>query len=95
MADATLSNQKSIIGNQKTIVTNQRSIQANQKTIPGQKLFELYDTYGYPLDLAADSARDKGLTLDLEGFQAALAEQRELASSLLAAPRSSVDELGD
>src|SRR5207247_1845130 len=43
-------------------------LKANQKTIPGQKLFELYDTYGYPLDLAADSARDKGLTLDLEGF---------------------------
>ncbi|MGH7205588.1 MAG: alanine--tRNA ligase, partial [Nitrospiraceae bacterium] len=54
-------------------------LRANQKTIPGQKLFELYDTYGYPLDLAADSARDKGLTLDLEGFQAALAEQRERA----------------
>ncbi len=54
-------------------------LKANQKTIPGQKLFELYDTYGYPLDLAADSARDKGLTLDLEGFQAALAEQRERA----------------
>ncbi|HET8579754.1 MAG TPA: alanine--tRNA ligase, partial [Nitrospiraceae bacterium] len=54
-------------------------LKAKQKTIPGQKLFELYDTYGYPLDLAADSARDKGLTLDLEGFQAALAEQRERA----------------
>src|SRR5437016_5335471 len=54
-------------------------VKAKQKIIPGQKLFELYDTYGYPLDLAADSARDKGLTLDLEGFQAALAEQRERA----------------
>ena len=54
-------------------------LKAKQKKIPGQKLFELYDTYGYPLDLAADSARDKGLTLDLEGFQEALAEQRERA----------------
>ncbi|MGH2397360.1 MAG: alanine--tRNA ligase, partial [bacterium] len=54
-------------------------LKANLKTIPGQKLFELYDTYGYPLDLAADSAREKGLTLDLEGFQAALVEQRERA----------------
>src|SRR5436309_2872203 len=54
-------------------------LKANQKTIPGQKLFELYDTYGYPLDLAADSARDKGLTLDREGFEVALAEQRERA----------------
>jgi len=54
-------------------------LKANQKMIPGQKLFELYDTYGYPLDLAADSARDKGLTLDREGFEVALAEQRERA----------------
>ena len=47
--------------------------------IPGDALFKLYDTYGFPLDLAADSARDHGLTLDEAGFQAALAEQRERA----------------
>jgi len=51
----------------------------NQKTIPGEALFKLYDTYGFPLDLAADSARDQGLTLDEAGFQAALEEQRERA----------------
>ena len=52
---------------------------ANQKVIPGEALFKLYDTYGFPLDLAADSARDRGLTLDEPGFQAALEEQRERA----------------
>ncbi len=52
---------------------------AKQKTIPGDALFKLYDTYGFPLDLAADSARDQGLTLDEAGFQAALDEQRERA----------------
>jgi len=52
---------------------------ANRKTIPGDALFKLYDTYGFPLDLAVDSARDQNLTLDLDGFQAALDEQRERA----------------
>jgi alanyl-tRNA synthetase len=52
---------------------------ANRKIIPGEALFKLYDTYGFPLDLAADSARDRGLTLDEAGFQAALEEQRERA----------------
>ncbi len=55
------------------------ALQSKQKTIPGDKLFELYDTYGYPLDLAADSAREKGLVLDMDGYQAALAAQRERA----------------
>src|SRR5437867_3029946 len=68
-------------------------LKANQKTIPGQKLFELYDTYGYPLDLAADSARDKGLTLDLEGFQAALAEQRERARKVSGFETAKVSEV--
>src|SRR5712692_4914160 len=52
---------------------------ANRTTISGDELFKLYDTYGFPLDLAADSARDHGLTLDEGGFQAALEEQRERA----------------
>ncbi len=48
-------------------------------SISGEALFKLYDTYGFPLDLAADSARDQGLTLDEAGFQVALQEQRERA----------------
>src|SRR5437867_2731490 len=53
--------------------------QAKQRVIAGEALFKLYDTYGFPLDLAADSARDQGLALDEAGFQAALNEQRERA----------------
>src|SRR5437016_9765278 len=53
--------------------------QAKQRVISGEALFKLYDTYGFPLDLAADSARDQGLALDEAGFQAALNEQRERA----------------
>jgi alanyl-tRNA synthetase len=47
--------------------------------IPGEEVFKLYDTYGFPLDLAEEIARDQGLTLDLEGFEHAMDRQRELA----------------
>ncbi len=53
--------------------------QSKQRVISGEALFKLYDTYGFPLDLAADSAKDHGLALDEAGFQAALNEQRERA----------------
>jgi alanyl-tRNA synthetase len=52
---------------------------AKRTSISGEALFKLYDTFGFPLDLAADSARDQGLTLDEAGFQVALQEQRERA----------------
>ncbi len=44
--------------------------------IPGETVFRLYDTYGFPLDLTADVARERGLTIDQEGFDAAMAAQR-------------------
>ena len=45
--------------------------------IPGEVIFRLSDTYGFPVDLTADIARERGLALDLPGFEAALAEQRQ------------------
>ncbi len=47
--------------------------------IPGEVLFRLYDTYGFPLDLTADIAREKGLEVDEAGFDRAMAAQRERA----------------
>ena len=44
--------------------------------IPGQVVFQLYDTYGFPADLTADVAREKGMQVDMEGFEAAMEEQR-------------------
>ena len=44
--------------------------------IPGDVVFKLYDTYGFPFDLTADVARERGLAVDQEGFDAAMAEQR-------------------
>jgi alanyl-tRNA synthetase len=52
---------------------------SNRTMIPGEALFKLYDTYGFPLDLAEDVARDQQLTLDKAGYEAALEEQRERA----------------
>ena len=61
------------------------------KTIPGETVFKLYDTYGFPVDLTADVARERGLTVDQPGFEAAMEAQRERAR---AASRFGVDLRG-
>ena len=48
-------------------------------TIPGDTIFKLYDTYGFPVDLTADVAREKGLEVDEAGFEQLMGEQRERA----------------
>lgn len=48
-------------------------------TIPGEMIFLLYDTYGFPVDLTGDIARERGLQLDLAGFEQAMEAQRERA----------------
>ena len=49
------------------------------KQIPGDVVFKLYDTYGFPVDLTADIARERELTVDQEGFAAAMGQQRDRA----------------
>ncbi|ADE14291.1 alanyl-tRNA synthetase [Nitrosococcus halophilus Nc 4] len=49
------------------------------QVIPGETVFRLYDTFGFPVDLTADIARERGLTLDMRGFEHAMAKQRERA----------------
>ena len=49
------------------------------KTIPGETLFKLYDTYGFPLDITAEIARENELVLDEAGFRNAMDTQRERA----------------
>jgi len=51
------------------------------KTIDGEIAFKLYDTYGFPLDLTADVAREKGLTVDEASFEKSMEAQRERARS--------------
>jgi alanyl-tRNA synthetase len=48
----------------------------NSTVIPGETVFRLYDTYGFPLDLTADVARERGLSIDQAGFDAAMEAQR-------------------
>lgn len=47
--------------------------------LPGDAAFKLYDTYGFPLDLTQDALREKGMTVDTNGFDAAMAEQKAKA----------------
>ena len=49
------------------------------KQIPGEVVFKLYDTYGFPVDLTADIARERDLTVDEEGFEIAMGQQRDRA----------------
>jgi len=49
------------------------------KQISGDVAFKLYDTYGFPIDLTADIARERGLSVDQEGFEKAMAGQRDRA----------------
>jgi len=47
--------------------------------VPGDTVFRLYDTFGFPVDLTADVAREHQLTLDMEGFERAMAVQKQQA----------------
>lgn len=49
------------------------------KQLDGETAFKLYDTYGFPVDLTADVCRERGLSVDEDGFEAAMARQREQA----------------
>ena len=51
--------------------------ETNSKEISGADAFQLYDTFGFPLDLTELLAREKGYTVDLEGFEKNMTEQRE------------------
>ena len=50
---------------------------SGSKTIPGDAVFKLYDTYGFPVDLTAVMARERGLEVDEAGFEAAMGVQKE------------------
>ncbi len=54
---------------------------ARPERISGAQAFELYDTYGFPLELTEEIAEEHGLTVDLAGFEAAMEEQRQRAKA--------------
>jgi alanyl-tRNA synthetase len=54
---------------------------AKPKQISGEQAFELYDTYGFPLELTEEIAEEQGLSVDLAGFEAAMEAQRQRAKA--------------
>lgn len=60
-----------------SLIENARK--SEEKTLPGEELFKLYDTYGFPLDLAKDIAHDNHLLIDEDGFHREMQIQRERA----------------
>jgi alanyl-tRNA synthetase len=55
------------------------ALASGEKLLDGETVFKLYDTFGFPVDLTADICRERGVSLDLAGFEAAMAAQRERA----------------
>ncbi|CAI6015156.1 alanine--tRNA ligase [Cohnella sp. JJ-181] len=56
-----------------------KAASAGERTVSGADAFKLYDTYGFPFDLTEDYAAEQGMTVDREGFDAAMDEQRQRA----------------
>ncbi|MCG7228242.1 alanine--tRNA ligase [Corynebacterium minutissimum] len=54
---------------------------ATPKVLSGEQAFELHDTYGFPIDLTLEMAQEAGLSVDMEGFDAAMGEQRRRAKA--------------
>ncbi len=61
--------------------------------LPGDAAFKLYDTYGFPLDLTQDALREKGRTVDTDGFDAAMAEQKAKARAAWAGSGEAADQV--
>ena len=58
--------------------------------VPGDVIFKLYDTYGFPVDIVRDVVRDRQMTLDMDGYDRAMAKQKEQSHA-----KVSFDEMGD
>ncbi len=54
----------------------EEALSQGRERLPGEQVFRLYDTYGFPQELTAEVARERGLSIDLEGFEAEMGKQR-------------------
>jgi alanyl-tRNA synthetase len=55
------------------------ALASGEKLLDGETVFRLYDTFGFPVDLTADICRERGIMIDMAGFEAAMEQQRERA----------------
>ncbi len=62
-----------------SVLDDEGSLAHAQKQVPGKAAFTLYDTYGFPVDLTADVAREHGWSVDMAGFEVEMEQQREQA----------------
>ncbi|MEP6507511.1 MAG: alanine--tRNA ligase, partial [Gemmatimonadales bacterium] len=71
--------------------------QAIKGTIAGEDVFKLYDTFGFPVDLTELMARERGYTVDIAGFESALAAQRSMSQQERKSKKvgAGVEDLGD
>lgn len=69
--------------------------ETKEKTISGDKAFELYDTFGFPIDLTALILSERGYTYDQKGFEAALAAQKQRSKADAATDKSDWISLSD
>lgn len=72
------------------LVAELKSVSAT--VLPGDKVFQLYDTYGFPVDLTRLIAAEQGMTLDEDGFEAAMKEQKDRARAARKGGPSVADE---
>jgi alanyl-tRNA synthetase len=71
----------------------EKAAETGQKIIPGEELFKLSDTYGFPLDFARDLAMEKDVVIDYKGFQEQLQQQREKSRLSLAEKQKTTQSL--
>ena len=57
----------------------EQALGREDRMLDGETVFQLYDTYGFPVDLTADIARERGVMMDYAGFESAMEQQRERA----------------
>ena len=77
----------------KTLVAPGGAELATHPEIPGEVVFKLYDTYGFPTDLTADIARERGLSIDMHGFDREMAQQKARARARSQFAATEVGEL--
>ncbi|HEX8759017.1 MAG TPA: alanine--tRNA ligase [Pseudonocardiaceae bacterium] len=72
-----------------------RTRQAGGSQLTGDQVFQLHDTYGFPIDLTLEMAAEAGLSVDEAGFRTLMAQQRQRAKADAAARRSGHGDLGE
>ena len=59
----------------------ENALNREDKVLDGETVFRLYDTYGFPVDMTADVARERGVNIDFSGFETAMSKQKDRARS--------------